>query len=102
MPNRKNGKHWAVTNKIKKEAFEQGFYLTKEAMKDEKFEGKIAITLTFVQDDRRHRDLDNLLSSSKSMLDGVSKALGVDDRNFEPVTIKRSYDEERYTILELS
>lgn len=102
MPNRKNGKHWGATVEVKNDAFAQAFYLTKEAVGTTKLEGKVAITLTFVQDDKRHRDLDNLLAASKSMLDGVAHALGIDDKNFEPITIMRRYDTARYTILDIS
>jgi len=41
------------------------------------------------QADRRRRDLDNLLAASKSALDAVAAALAMDDREFEPVTLRR-------------
>ena len=47
--------------------------------------------ITFVQPDRRGRDRDNLLAACKPMLDGVADALGVNDSQFEPVTIRREY-----------
>jgi crossover junction endodeoxyribonuclease RusA len=40
---------------------------------------------------RRARDRDNLLAASKPMLDGVVDALGINDSQFEPVTIRREY-----------
>ena len=103
MPNRKNGKHWGATVEAKNDAFAEAFYLTKEALKTNRIvgTGSIAIHLTFVQDDKRHRDLDNLLAASKSMLDGVAHALGIDDKNFEPITIMRRYDTSRYTLLDI-
>ena len=103
MPNRKNGKHWGATVEAKNDAFAQAFYLTKEAMKGYIIldNTKTAIKLTFVQDDKRHRDLDNLLAASKSLLDGVAHALGIDDKNFEPITIMRQYDTARYTLLDI-
>lgn len=101
MPNRKNGKHWGATIAAKNDAFAEAFYLTKEVTKGVKLEGKVAITLTFVQDDKRHRDLDNLLAASKSLLDGVAHALGIDDKNFEPITITRAYDTVRYCLLDI-
>ena len=76
-------------------------YLTKEVAGAKKMEGKVEIRLTFVQDDKRHRDLDNLLAASKSLLDGVAHALGIDDKNFEPITIMRRYDTARYTLLDI-
>jgi crossover junction endodeoxyribonuclease RusA len=50
-------------------------------------EGKIPLRIIFHAPDRRGRDLDNLLSSCKSFLDGVALALGVNDKNFRPITI---------------
>lgn len=44
--------------------------------------GKIAVSLRFVPPDRRRRDLDNLIASMKSGLDGLADALGVDDNRF--------------------
>ena len=101
MPNRKNGKHWGATVGAKNNAFSEAFYLTKEVVGTKKLAGKVAISLVFVQDDKRHRDLDNLLAASKSMLDGVAHALGIDDKNFEPITIMRRYDTARYTLLDI-
>ena len=37
------------------------------------------VTVTFFPPDRRHRDLDNMLSASKALLDGVSDVVGIDD-----------------------
>ena len=37
------------------------------------------VALIFVPPDRRARDLDNLLASMKSGLDGLADAIGVDD-----------------------
>jgi crossover junction endodeoxyribonuclease RusA len=101
MPNRKNGKHWAATVSVKNNAYSDAFYATKEKIKHKVPNEKMAITITFVQSDKRHRDLDNLLAASKSMLDGVATAIGIDDKLFEPITIKRGYDKVAFTILEL-
>ena len=103
MPNKKNGTHWAKTKGAKDAAFSEAFYRTKMALNGLKFhDDKIALTITFVQSDKRKRDLDNLLSCIKSKLDGVSRAIGIDDRYFEPITIKRAYNKEQSaTIIEL-
>lgn len=104
MPNRKNGRHWGATKSIKDSAISQGFYLTKAAAAGSKFrQDKIALTITFVQSDKRHRDLDNLLAGSKAYLDGVARALGIDDKLFEPITIKRGYNKAHSaTVIELT
>jgi crossover junction endodeoxyribonuclease RusA len=94
MPNRKNGKHWGATHAAKGEAWKAGYYLTHEAMKRHSgvwfsTRGQVPVTLTFCLPDKRKRDLDNLLAASKAVLDGVAAALLMDDREFEPVTLKR-------------
>lgn len=47
----------------------------------------IALTLVFYPPDKRPRDLDNLLSSCKAMLDGVAHAIDINDKCFNPITI---------------
>lgn len=94
MPNRRLGKHWSATHAAKGSAFEAGYYLTHEAMKRHTgtwhpTNGRVPVTLTFCPPDRRKRDLDGCLSAMKHALDGVAAALLMDDREFEPVTLKR-------------
>ena|SRR5687768_6361007 len=94
MPNRKNGRHWGATHGAKSAAYEAGYYLTWEAAKRHTGKwhptnGQVPVTLTFCPPDRRKRDLDNLLAACKPVLDGVAAALLMDDREFDPVTIKR-------------
>ena len=45
-------------------------------------DGPITVELEFVQPDRRQRDLDNMIASSKALLDGLALALGVNDNRF--------------------
>lgn len=47
------------------------------------------LTITFVPPDRRHRDLDNMLSSIKAGLDGLRDVLGVDDSRWS-LTIRKA------------
>ena len=42
----------------------------------------ITVSLLFHPPDKRRRDLDNMLSSMKPALDGISDAIGVDDQHF--------------------
>lgn len=104
MPNRKNGKHWGATKSKKDCAINTSFYLTKQASIGIKIKPiAISLIVTFIQNDKRHRDLDNLLAAIKPSLDGVARALGVDDRLFEPITIKRGYNKSQSaTILEIN
>jgi len=45
--------------------------------------------ITFHPPDGKRRDLDNMLAAIKYGLDGVALAMGVDDREFNPITIGR-------------
>lgn len=97
-PNQSKGMHWGATSALRKKARNDAFYLTCEALTAPKQcpgvmseSGPIALTITFIQPDRRARDRDNLLAALKSSLDGVADALGVNDSQFEPVTIRREY-----------
>jgi crossover junction endodeoxyribonuclease RusA len=47
-------------------------------------EDKIPITVRIYPPDNRHRDADNAFASCKAMLDGLSDALGCNDRRFRP------------------
>jgi crossover junction endodeoxyribonuclease RusA len=94
MPNRAKGTHWAQTHQARGKAFNDAHVLTFDAMrrhtgKWHPTNGQVPVTLTFHAPDRRKRDLDNLLAACKPMLDGVAAALLMDDREFEPVTLKR-------------
>ena len=103
MPNRKNGKHWGATKNVKDRAIEDAYYITLEALKTRKLDtsDSYPLTMTFVQADKRKRDLDNLLAASKASLDGVARALKIDDKLFEPITIKRGYDINAYVKVEI-
>ena len=104
MPNRKNGKHWASTKKVKDTAKAEAYILTKYYIKSKQLvtlQGLIPITITYIQSDKRFRDLDNLLAASKPAIDGIAWALNVDDSIFEPITIKRGYAEQSMMKVEL-
>lgn len=92
MPNRKNGTHWAKTNASKTDQFQAARILTMEALSKtgpQEWPEKIALSLMYLTPDKRHRDSDNLLAASKSALDGVAAALGVDDKRFSPILIDK-------------
>jgi crossover junction endodeoxyribonuclease RusA len=103
MPNRKNGHHWAKTKSSKDIARDEAFYLTKEVFKTHVLhtDGLIPLAITFVQSDKRNRDLDNLLAASKPAIDGIAMALNVDDSIFEPITIKRGYNTKSFMEVEI-
>lgn len=91
-PNRKNGKHWSATHKIKTKYLSDCYHLALQAAGQNKpGAGLLALTITFVQPDNIRRDRDNMLASIKAGLDGVAKALGVDDERFDPLIIRREF-----------
>ena len=93
-PNNSKGHHWAKTSQLRADARGGAFILAKLALRKTgalELAGDIALTITFVQPDRRRRDRDNLLSACKPMLDGLADALGVNDTQFEPITISRKF-----------
>jgi len=104
-PNRKNGKQWGSTINAKKNARDVSYYATKQQFKTLKdidiSNINIKLKITYVQTDKRHRDLDNLLSASKATLDGMAKALNVDDKNFRPITIDIAHGEKKIMLVEL-
>jgi crossover junction endodeoxyribonuclease RusA len=70
--------HWATLARAKKAARREGFVAAMQA-------GEIAgassvrIQVTFIPPDARRRDCDNLVSSLKGQIDGISDAIGIDD-----------------------
>lgn len=49
----------------------------------------IPINLTFHPATKRAFDLDNALAASKSAIDGIAQALGINDKQFNPVILWR-------------
>lgn len=71
--------HWSQLSKAKGR-YRAACYLTAKQQGAQRIEApELAVSMTFVPPDRRARDLDNLIASMKSGLDGLSDALGVDD-----------------------
>ena len=87
FPNRKNGKHWAVTSAIRQAQKDAAYWSTKASGAFECQSVYIPLSLLFVAPDKRHRDCDNMLAAAKALLDGVALALGVDDSRFKPVLV---------------
>ena len=96
MPNRRGGKHWASFQKKKEWARADGADAARSALEGlfgaSMAEGRVVgVEIMFFEPDRRHRDLDNLLGAIKWHLDGVAKELGVDDKQFRPITINSTH-----------
>lgn len=94
FPNRKNGRHWALTQSLKKKAQADGYLAALAARGGDKTALPIplAMSIVFNAPSARLADLDNLLASQKPAIDGIAKALGIDDKHFRPVTLDRSID----------
>lgn len=93
-PNRSKGVHWGQLSAKKARRNADARVLAMQAMRAAGYVppvGELAVSITFVQPDKRRRDRDNLLGSIKHDLDGISSALGVDDQHFNPVTLRREY-----------
>lgn len=96
-PNQSTGRHWGTLSGLRKRAHWEAFVVARAAVQASRWQPvkhEIALTITFIQPDRRRRDRDNLLAAIKYSLDGVAEALGVDDYQFEPVTIRRQYGKQ--------
>ena len=83
----------AATVALRKAARVDAALLTKSAGAGGMFmpDHVLALVITFIQPDHRARDCDNLLAACTPMLDGVANALGVNDSQFEPMTIRRQH-----------
>lgn len=93
FPNKSNGRHWGGKQSAKELARKEGFYLA-VALRNASgvpFEKKraYALRIEFVQA-KLSRDLDNMLAALKPALDGVAMGLGINDKQFQPITISTS------------
>lgn len=78
--------YWRKKNPIKAAYREQCYHIALPK-RGQIHQGLVRATILFHQPDNRGRDLDNCLSSSKAALDGVCRALGINDRHLRPVII---------------
>ena len=76
--------HWSKLAKAKKSYRRIAWALACEAGMNGAFhqDEKLVLEVSFYQPDRHQRDKDNMIASMKSAIDGLSDALGVNDRNF--------------------
>ena len=71
--------HWAKSARDRKRYREACAWTAKSQGAGKLDAERLHVDLQFVPPDRRHRDMDNMLASMKSGLDGLSDVLGVDD-----------------------
>lgn len=102
-PNKKNGKHWAATLSAKYAVKSTAYKATLAAVGSRSVVSMpTSMTITFVSPDRRRRDIDNLLASSKFAIDSICGALGIDDNCFSEIIIRREYAKDAgETVIEI-
>lgn len=76
--------YWAK-HKPRQLARQAAFYLAKETGQTLDPAQRYRFQVIFYQPDHISRDLDNLLASMKSALDGLCQGLGINDRQIVPV-----------------
>lgn len=76
--------HWAPKAKATRTDRIHTAWLVKEQCRSKPAWAKASIGMTFCPPNRRRRDLDNLIASSKAVFDGIADALGLDDQHFIP------------------
>lgn len=93
FPNRRRGSFRKFQPFIEA-AREIGYYAAKEALgrNTMNISARTPVKLLFVMPDKRNRDSDGLHGAVKHHLDGIARALGVDDKVFRPVTIDDALD----------
>lgn len=74
--------HWAQVARAKKAAKRTAHYLVLEAGIGKINATAINVKLSFYPPSKRHYDADNLIAAHKAALDGISDAIGIDDRKF--------------------
>lgn len=76
--------HWAAKAKAARAARTAAGWITMAAKirVDVGDNGTVTLKITFQPPDKRKRDLDGMLSSNKSALDGIADALGINDCRF--------------------
>lgn len=79
--------HWAAKTKIKNTEKEIGYSLT--LTHRGQIKGDVALSLIFHASTNRSYDLDNALASCKAVVDGMAAGLGINDKQFRPITIDR-------------
>lgn len=91
--------HWAQKTKIRNAEKEMGFALAL-AYKG-KLTGEIPLSLIFHAATNRSYDLDNALASCKAAIDGLAAGLGVNDKQFRPITIDRGLPDKNNPRVEI-
>jgi len=93
--------HWAKKAKAAKQARDDAAWWAKAAgFKRMKAEA-LNVTAIFCPPDKRRRDIDSMLSSIKSALDGIADVVGVDDSRWAIVLRKEAPKEHGAVRIEI-
>ena len=79
---------WAAKNKPRQIQREACYYLAKNTGVELDPAKRYEVRLTFCPPSHAPRDMDNLVAALKSGLDGMCRALGIDDRQIVPTPDK--------------
>ena len=95
--------HYMLLYKAKREAKEKAFAIAKKVGVPDKPYHKSHITITWVAKDKRRRDADNLLASSKGYIDGIVAAKVIEDDSVFNVSYSLYYEvgDKARTIIEI-
>lgn len=82
-PNARPG-HWGPVARARRDQRQAAFYIARGSLpvNFRAPEGRIDVGIDFLPPDRRRRDVDGMLASLKSGLDGIADAMRVDDSRF--------------------
>ena len=89
FPNRSNGHHWSIRHAARSKARDDATMLAQVQARLTGFtplDMTYPVTVTF-EVTRDNKDVDNMLAASKALLDGVAIGLGVNDKQFRPITL---------------
>jgi crossover junction endodeoxyribonuclease RusA len=89
-PNRARGRKWQARIRAEEAARDDAYFRTYDVIATcARPHYVTCVELEFCAPDARKRDLDNLLSSMKPALDGIARALGINDADFHTITVRR-------------
>lgn len=91
MPNAARRLHWHTRAGYAQTARMIGKVETLNQARDAEFckADALAVEIEFCEPNKAKRDLDGMLSAIKPTLDGMADALEVDDKQFNPITLRR-------------
>lgn len=78
--------HWAQRARVVKAYRQTCRILAMAAKLRAPAEGEVFLRVDYFPPDRRARDWDNIIASSKAMFDGLADAMGVNDKRFVVLT----------------